>query len=164
MTREEIIDAVVAAAVEAQLRDDICARSTMHGLRTQFSFIPEELVTAALSLAGGCGSASGSCGAYCSGLLAVGLKYNPTMDEEQQNPGTRMGGALKFMEYRDRFQEAYGTTLCPEIHKILFGKAFNLQDPADHEEFLSLPGHAQKCGEVVAKAARIAAEMILESN
>ncbi|MCR4431159.1 MAG: hypothetical protein NUV45_09105 [Tepidanaerobacteraceae bacterium] len=68
-------------AVEAQKRDDICARSTMYGLKSYFDFIPEEMVTATLSLAGGTGGGSGSCGAYYSGLLALGLKFNPTMAE-----------------------------------------------------------------------------------
>ena len=162
--KEEIIQSIESAAVDAQLRDDICARSTMHGLQTYFDFIPEEMVTATLSLAGGCGSASGSCGAYCSGLLAVGLKFNPTLEEERENPESRMRGAMKFMEYRDRFLEIYGTTLCPEIQKQLFGKGFDLTDDKDHAEFLTTPGHEAKCGEVVAEAARLAAEMILEGE
>lgn len=164
MKKDEILQSIELAAMEAQIRDDICARSTMHGLQSHFDFIPPEMVTATLSLAGGCGSASGSCGAYCSGLLAVGLKFNPTLEEERKDPQSRMVGALKFMEYRDRFIQAYGTTLCPEIQKQLFGKGFDLKDQKEHEEFLALPGHAEKCAQVVAKAARLAAEMILENE
>ena len=56
MTREELIQKAVDAAVEAQIRDDICARSALYGLKQVFDYIPEELVTASLSLAGGCGA------------------------------------------------------------------------------------------------------------
>ncbi|HCX64912.1 MAG TPA: hypothetical protein DHN33_06850 [Eubacteriaceae bacterium] len=164
MEKKEQIEKVVKNAVEAQLRDDICSRSTLAGLQSCFDFIPDEMVDASLSLAGGTGAASGSCGAYCAGLLAVGAKYNASIEEEANDPSVRMVGAQKFMEYRDRFLQEFGTVLCPEIHKQLFGKSFILTDPKQNEEFLTYPGHVEKCGEVVAVAARIAAEMILEES
>jgi C_GCAxxG_C_C family probable redox protein len=164
MKKSEIIQSMVARAVEAQMRDDICARSAMVGLRSYFKDIPEEMVTATLSLAGGCGSASGSCGAYCSGLLAVGLKFNPTIEEEQSDPRARDRGALSFMEYRDRFIEVWDTTLCPEIHRQLFGQAFDLIDPIEHVAFLSTPGHEAKCAKVVASAVELAADMLLDKH
>jgi hypothetical protein len=74
--KKEILDMIEKKAVEAQIRDDICSRSTMYGLKSYFNFIPEEMVTASMSLCGGAGISSGSCGAYCSGLLAIGLKFN----------------------------------------------------------------------------------------
>lgn len=164
MKKEEILDAVARNAFEAQKRDDLCARSTMYGLKTCFDFIPEEMVTAAMSLAGGAGASSGSCGAYCCGLLAIGLKYNPTMAAESLDKGLRAKGRSKFLAYRDAFRKEFGTTLCPEIHHIVFGRSYIFTDEQQHQEFLALPGHAEKCGTVVAKAARLAAEMILEDE
>ena len=162
MTREERIEKAVAAGVEAILRDDICARSAMAGLRAAFpDMIPEEMVTACLSLAGGTGSASGSCGAYCAGLMAVGLKYNSTIAEELADPAHQKRGMDKFMEYRDRFLARWGTVLCPKIHAQLFGKEYNLADDADHTAFLAMTGHTEKCATVVASAVRMACEMIL---
>ena len=75
MTKTDFVEKAVKAAKEAQIRDDICARSTLVGLKEIFDEIPEEMITAALSLAGGTGGASGSCGAYCCGLLAVGAAF-----------------------------------------------------------------------------------------
>jgi hypothetical protein len=164
MTKREKIETAVKNAVEAQIRDDLCARSTLYGLATVFEFIPGEMVTAAASLSGGCGSASGSCGAYCCGLLAVGLRHNATMDEEREDPSSFERTASHFTEYRDRFKSVYGTVLCPEIHKRLFGRSYILDDQDDVAEFLALPGHQVKCSKVVAAATRIAAEMILEDG
>lgn len=161
MTREERIQKAEAAGVEAILRDDICARSAMVGLKTAFPEIPEEMVTASLSLAGGTGSASGSCGAYCAGLLAVGLHFNSTIPEELADPAHAKRGLQEFMEYRDRFLARWGTVLCPKIHAQLFGKEYDLTDERDHTEFLSMPGHQDKCAQVVASAIRMACEMIL---
>lgn len=161
MTRQEKIELAVKNAIDRQLEDDLCSRSTIYGLSTVFDHIPDSMVKASASLAGGCGSASGSCGAYCSGLLAVGLRFNSTIDEERENPEAFGRTAAAFSEYRDRFMAQYGTVLCPEIHKKLFGRSYILSDPVQAKEFLSLPGHVEKCAEVVGAAARIAAEMIL---
>ncbi len=164
MTKSEKIEKAVKAAKEAQIQDDICARSVLVGLKTVFEKIPEEMVTAAMSLAGGTGSASGSCGAYCCGLLAVGLHYNAPVEAERANPELKQIGASKFNEYRNRFYKEMGTIMCPEIHEKVFGRQYLLYDPQQHEEFLSMPGHNVKCAEVVGLAARIAAEMILEGE
>ena len=161
MNKQEKIDCAVTASKAATIRDDICARSVMIGLKEIFDEIPEELITATLSLAGGTGSASGSCGAYCCGLLAVGLKYNAPLKDELLNPALKQKGAAKFSEYRDRFLKELGTVMCPELHKKVFGRSYNLVDPKEHEDFLSLPGHQHKCAEIVGAATRIAAEMIL---
>ena len=161
MDKPGIIDKAVEAARSAQIRDDVCSRSVLVGLSTFFSEIPEDMVTASLSLLGGTGAASGSCGAYCAGLLAVGLKFNHSIDDERSDPALMMEGIQKAVEYRDRFLDAYGTILCPELHKIIFGRSFILTDPEQEEEFLKMEGHEVKCAEIVGGATRIAAEMIL---
>lgn len=162
MKKSEKIEKAVCAAKEAQIKDDICARSVLVGLNTVFDKIPEEMITASMSLAGGTGSASGSCGAYCSGLMAIGLYFNAPLLEERNNPELKIVGAAKFNEYRNRFHEEMGTVMCPDIHEKIFGRRFKLYDKSDHEDFLALPGHNVKCAEVVGVAAKIAAEMILD--
>ena len=162
MNREETIQKAVDTAVEAQIRDDICARSAMYGLKQVFDWIPEDLVTASLSLAGGGGAGSGSCGAYCAGLLAIGMKYNSTMEEEKEHPEAIERGCAKFVEYRDRFLAERGTILCPELHKQVFGRSYIFTDPVQHEEFANLEGHNVKCAEIVASAVKVACEMLLD--
>jgi C_GCAxxG_C_C family probable redox protein len=164
MTKNEKTELAVENAVRKQIEDDLCARATMYGLRTVFDFIPESFVKASASFAGGCGSAGGTCGAYCSALLAVGLCFNSTMAEESVNPAEFERTASKFNEFRERFLAEYGTVLCPEIHKKLFGRSYLLTDPAQFAAFMALPGHVERCAEVVAAATRIAAEMILSGG
>jgi hypothetical protein len=164
MTKQEKISKAVKNAVSKQIEDDLCSRSALYGLSTVFDFIPEEMVVASASFVGGCGAASGSCGAYCSCLLAVGLKFNSTMEEEKADPGAFGRTSSKFIEFRDRFLAEYGTILCPEIHERLFGRSYIFTDPRQMEEFLALPGHREKCAEVVGVATRIAAEMIMADD
>ena len=161
MTREEKIDVAVETAKAAQIRDDVCSRSVLVGLCAVLDDIPDEMITASLSLLGGTGAASGSCGAYCAGLLGVGLKFNSSIDDEEANPGIIAEGIGKAIEYRNRFLAVHGTILCPNIHEKVFGRSYIFTDPKQEEEFLALEGHAIKCAEIVGDATRIAAEMIL---
>ena len=167
MTQEEkqaVIDRAVEAAVAAQIRDDVCSRSTLIGLKTQFDWISDDMIKASASLCGGTGSASGSCGAYCCGLLAVGQKFNSTPEEEQADEEAFGKTAMAFSEYRDKFYAEMGTILCPKIHEKLFGRSYDLMDDAEAGEFLNLPGHAETCAKTVAAATRLAAEMLLKDE
>jgi len=162
MDNQEIINIAVETAKAAQIRDDVCSRSVLLGLCAVLDDIPDELVTASLSLLGGTGAASGSCGAYCAGLLGVGLKFNCSVEDGHENPALMVEGIQKAAGYRDRFLAAHGTVLCPEIHKKIFGRSYIFTDPEQEGAFLSLEGHEAKCAEIVGDATRIAAEMILE--
>ena len=162
MDKQMLIDTAVETAMAAQIRDDICSRSVLLGLQTICDNIPDEMVTASFSLAGGTGAASCSCGAYCAGLLGVGAVFNHPLEEELENPSLQMEGVMKFIEYRQRFLKEMGTVMCPEIIEQKFGRAYYFTDPEQNEEFLSMEGHREKCAEVVAVATRIAATMILD--
>ena len=161
MDKLQMINIAEETAKAAQIRDDICARSVLIGLAEIYDDIPEEMVTASMSLFGGVGAASGSCGAYCAGILGVGLKYNHPVEAELANPALKMEGIRKAVEYRDRFIAEHGTVMCPVIQKKLFGRSYIFTNPEQEAQFLNLPGHEEKCAEIVGSAARIAAEIIL---
>jgi hypothetical protein len=162
MTREEILDLVGKTAREAQIRDDVCSRSLLIGLKAYFDFIPDEVIRASMSLCGGAGASSGSCGTYTCGLLAIGLKYNVPLDDELKNPDLQNINSAKFIEYRDRFIKEMGTTLCPEFQKKVFGRSYIFTKPEDCEEYWKITDHNVRCADVVEKAARLTAEMLLE--
>lgn len=164
MKRQEILDMVGKAAREAQIRDDVCSRSTLVGLKSYFDWIPDEVIRASLSLCGGAGASSGSCGTYTCGLLAVGLKYNASLDEELRYPAKQEIGSQKFIEFRDRYLAEMETTLCPEIQKQVFGRAYYYTKPEDCEVYFQIRDHNIKCADVVEKAARLIADMLLESE
>ena len=71
------------------------------------------------------------------------------------------------MEVADRvyllFREKVGHTLCSEIHKIRYGRAYRLFIPEESKAFHDDGGHSRTgCPEVCGIAARIAAEVILD--
>ena len=164
MTRVEILDKVTRVASEAQIRDDVCSRSVLIGLKTYFDWIPDELIRASMSLCGGAGASSGSCGTYTCGLLAIGLRYNVPLVEELSEPEKQGIGASKFIEFRDRFIASMGSTLCPELQKQVFGRSYIFTDPIDSEEYWKITDHNVKCAEIVGRATRVAAEMLLDDE
>jgi len=164
MDKQIMIDTAVQTAKAAQIRDDVCSRSVLIGLSSILEDMPEEMINASLSLLGGTGAASGSCGAYCAGLLGIGLKFNNALEDELSNPALKMEGIQKAVEYRDRFIASVGTVMCPAIHQKIFGRSYIFTDPEQEMEFLSLEGHEVKCADIVAEATRIAAEMIINAD
>lgn len=167
-SKREIIERAERAAKEAQIRLDTCSCSTLYGLSTQFDFISAEMVAATRALSGGVAASSGSCGALCSGLLALGVKHYPSVPEELSGAdtvGPKMQAAWdKVFRLRDAFLNEYGSTLCSGVQKAIYGRSYNLLDEKEREEFLTLPGHREKCAQVVAKATRLTAEMLLEDE
>jgi hypothetical protein len=162
MTKQEIIDLCAKKAREAQIRDDVCSRSVLIGLKAYFDFIPDEIIRASSSLCGGAGASSGSCGTYTCGLLAVGLKYNVPLDEEYADPSKFGINEQKFIGFRDLFLKEMGTTLCPEIHKQIYGRSYIYTNPEDAAEYFKIADHNVKCADVVEKATRLCAAYLLE--
>ena len=163
MTKQEIIDLCAKTAKEAQIRDDVCSRSVLVGLAAYFDS-PRDLIRASSNLCGGAGAASGSCGTYTCGQLALGLKYNHTPEEELENEALFDVTSRKFMEFRDRFLKEFGTTLCPEIHKQVFGRAYIYYKPEDAAEYFKITDHHIRCAETVERATRLIAAMLLEDE
>ena len=74
---------------------------------------------------------------------------------------------LRAMETCDqmyvKFKRDVGHTICREIHKILYGKSFNLYEEEDRKAFRAAGGHDPKgCPGICQKAARIAARIIID--
>ena len=163
MNKQEIIDLCAKAAREAQIRDDVCSRSTLIGLKAYFD-IPDDLIRASTNLCGGAGAASGSCGAYTCSQLALGLKYNHSAEEELEDEELFHVTHVKFIELRDRFLKEFGTTLCPEIHKQVFGRAYYYYKPEDAAEYFKITDHHIRCADTVERATRLIAAMLLEDE
>ncbi len=165
MTKQEIIDLCGKTAKEAQIRDDVCSRSLLIGLKAHFDFITDDVIRASSNLCGGCGAASGSCGTYTCAQLALGLKYNPTLEEEFADPALFDAKVQpKFIGFRDKYLEAFGTTLCPEIQKQIYGRGYYYTNPEDAAAYFQITDHHIRCSEVVEKATRLCAEFLLDNE
>jgi hypothetical protein len=165
ISESRALDKIEQKAKEAECTYHGCGRSALYGLKQYFSFIPKELIIASTAAAGGWGASGGSCAAYCAGLLAIALKFDPWIEDTSPAGRTKRGLAKKLeYEFRDWFLEEFGATICTNIQERVIGRSWNLMDPEQMAEFLSLPSNHEKCGTVVGKSARMAAVIILKNS
>ena len=119
-------------------------------------------IKAADALAGGAAlSSEGTCGALVGGLLAISSIVGRNYDDFKMGNKKRRVFQFSNMLYQ-RFIEEYGSPLCCDIQKKIFGKSFNLMDPKEYNEFEKAGAHIDKCPKVAGNAAKWTSEIIIE--
>ena len=160
--REEILLKVEQTAAEDERAITGCARSVLHALVEHLGIGDKEVIKAAAPLAGGVARSGHLCGALMGGIMAMGLAYAPSI----LRGALEVPGYAKAMELAgvlcDRFKSEFGALNCQEIQRLMWGRSWNLREPSEREEFLR-PEFHDRCGDVAGKAARLAAEIILEN-
>jgi len=104
----------------------------------------------------------GTCGALAGGVMALCCKYGRTRENFAKGRYLRPLELAK--ELHDRFIQEYGSCICRDVHKRIFGRSFNLWDPKEYEEFEREGAHKDKCPGVVANVAMWVAEMLLRED
>ena len=101
-----------------------------------------------------------TCGALISAIMAIGsFLGSESLADVEQNEKV-MESAVRVY---NRFKEKVGHTLCDEIQKIRYGKAYHLSIPEERLAFQEMGGYSRKgCPEVCGIAAQVAAEVILD--
>lgn len=146
-----------------------CSQSVLLSLQEAFSIGSLESFKAATILSGGIARRGETCGAIIGALMALGLVIGREKMEDTQQYRATMTPANELCQ---RFQTALKTefqfakelksTLCRDIQKKLYGRAFNLNDRMEYQAFLDAGGHNEEgCPKVCGIAAQLAAEMIL---
>jgi len=111
------------------------------------------------ALAGGVASQGETCGALTGAIMAIGCVVGRERLEDLQQYQKAKEPAKNMYH---RFRDQVGHSICAEIHKIKFGRAFHLYDPEDVKAFHEAGGHSRSgCPEVCGIAARTAADIIL---
>ena len=162
--RVELLDEVEQKAKETQLAYAGCARTILYSLQHFFDSIPDDLIRAASALSGGCAASGSSCGAYCGGLLAIGLELAPWIEDRSEEGREKRDRAQQAeYEFRDAFVKEFGSVLCPEIQERVIGRSWDLSKPEEFEAFIHAPEH-DRCSIVVSKAARLVAGILLKNE
>ena len=128
---------------------------------------------AATGFAGGIGRNGSVCGGYTGGVLALGMLYGRDVEtmkcadpEERMNRSHQIEGQLTDLVklLTDKFNAEYGSTICNDIERKLFGRSFDKWNPEDRKEKDRLGGYKEKCPSVVGNAVRWIAELIMEKQ
>lgn len=138
-----------------------CPQCVLAAVKETIDVGDESTIKSADGLAGGTAlSSKGTCGALVGGMLAIssisGRDYN---DFKEGKKNRRVFQFVKILF--DRFIEEYGSPLCCDVQKKLFGKSYDLMDPKEYKEFEKAGAHVDKCPLVSGKTASWTVDIIL---
>ena len=161
-SRKELLEEAYRLAFKYEAEIGSCPQCVLSALMETLDVGDPATIQAADALAGGTAlSTKGTCGALVGGLLAissiVGRSYDNFTAGEQKRRVFRYAKKLY-----DRFIDEYGSPICKDVQKKIFGRSFNLLDPKEYAEFEKAGAHVDKCTMVSGNAARWAAEIILD--
>jgi C_GCAxxG_C_C family probable redox protein len=124
-------------------------------------FACDEVFQSATAFAGGVGMlGDGSCGAYVGGVLLLGQRAGRPRSDFSDQGGIRFQTYALARQFHDAFVASFGSVTCRQIHEQVFGRQFNLLDPADYAAFDAAGAHLDKCPVVVGKAAQLLVELL----
>lgn len=115
---------------------------------------------AVMSLSGGIVQEHETCGALLSGIMAIGIVSSPNK-REGATRDDMMASMKPALEYYRKFEKEIGHVRCFDIRRVGLGRCFDTADPDEYAKFEAAGGH-ELCGKVVGKAARLAAEIIID--
>ncbi|MCS7136652.1 MAG: C-GCAxxG-C-C family protein [Nitrososphaerota archaeon] len=138
-----------------------CSQMTLKALQETFGVVDQNVFMAASPLAGGVARSGEVCGALLGALMFVGMLHGRKRLErtsESEDYSRCMDLATVVC---DEFKQTYGSIRCRDIHMRLFGRVYDLRNPEDLKVFVE-SGAMDKCADVMAKAAEIAAKHVLK--
>jgi hypothetical protein len=141
-----------------------CAQCTLLTMFELFGRRNDILFQSASALAAGMAlSGDGACGGYTGGILYMGsiigrrLSCLEDGDKKAKELSYAMAQAL-----HDRFLSVYGSVICKDIHKNIFGRSFCLRSPGMKDEFEKAGAHTTKCTGVIGTVSAWLAEIICD--
>jgi C_GCAxxG_C_C family probable redox protein len=169
--KEELVSKIEQDARHNEVNYYGCAQSVLGALQVNLNIGNVDVFRAACPLSGGVGGMGEVCGAVAGGIIAIGTVYGREQFNEKLNAHNDPAVAESRRRARHfllNFRNEYGYLTCRDIRYQVRGIPPFAQllppDPAP-EDWARVdemyPNH-YKCGEVCARAARLAAETILE--
>ncbi|MBW1786415.1 MAG: C_GCAxxG_C_C family protein [Deltaproteobacteria bacterium] len=158
LQKEMILDRVQRRAEEYCYLTRNCAKGTVTALLEEFG-LGNMACIKALAPFPGLAMSGGLCGPVSGGLIALGLYFSSDNIADYQDKRHYLA-ARQFLE---RFQNIFGSLLCPDIQEILLGKYYDPMAGAKNREDFDKAGARGKCPVAPGLGAKIAAEIIIES-
>jgi len=140
-----------------------CCQCTLAALQDAFNKKDNVAFKASTGLATGIGLiGSSGCGGYSGGTLFIGQLIGRERKDFTKISSSGTGIFPIIKKLHDKFIEEYGTTICVNIQKKIFGRSFYLLEKDEKALFVEMGGHKDKCPIVVGKAAAWTAEIIIK--
>ena len=164
LSQEELLGKIEEAASRCEREVHGCGRCTLAALTEYFELGDKAsvdlLLKAVLPLSGGIAQTRNTCAAMLGGLMAIGMAFFHGKLEDAKIEDIMEAMALGRKYYR-RFEQEIGHARCFDIRETGIGRGFDTADPEEYQKFVQAGGY-ELCSSIVGKAARLAAEYIVE--
>jgi C_GCAxxG_C_C family probable redox protein len=168
----QLLDKAFELGVVYEKYSGSCSQCTAAALQEILGFEDIIVQVATSSCGGQAGLSVGACGGVIGGTIVLDyyLGRPAHMVSATETIPEGRGALAQAMEAArtlgNRFVQGYGSILCPQIQECLYGRSFNLQNPADWEAFQAAGAHddPSKCMSVVGNAVRWTLEILIEQG
>ena len=144
-----------------------CAQCT---LLTMFEIFGREtgvLFQSASALSAGMAqTGDGACGGYTGGIMYMGSVIGRRLDRmkiDKDRPA-QLESYRMARELRDKFIETYGSVICADVHREIFGKPYCLRTQVVKDAFEEAGAHTIKCTTVIGTASAWVAGILYDSG
>jgi C_GCAxxG_C_C family probable redox protein len=156
---EATLERLAQSACDTLSRCHNCAQTSFLVLQEEFELEGGSILKA-LTPFPGIALRGETCGAVVGSLMAIGLVYGREDLDDWHAYLASLPPARRFCR---RFVEQNQSTICEAILEARLGRKFNLADPGQSLEYVEAGG-PQACGQVIAGAVQIAAELIAKRS
>jgi C_GCAxxG_C_C family probable redox protein len=172
LSLQQLLEKAQELGVAYEKNSGSCSQCTVAALREILGFEDVVVRVASSSCGGQAGFSTGACGGVIGGIIVLDyyLGRSAEMVSAKQMIPQGMEELARGIEAAQilcrRFIQEYGSILCPQIQSRIFGRSFNLQDPADWKAFEEAGAHTDpsKCMSIVGNAARWTLEILIEKG
>jgi C_GCAxxG_C_C family probable redox protein len=160
-SKEKLLKKAYDLAFKYEAERGSCPQCVVAAIYETLGIGEPSTIQSADALAGGSAlSTEGTCGALAGGLMAISLVVGRTYKDFSAGERKRRVFLYSKKLY-DKFIKEYGSIICKDVHKKLFGRPYKLLDPKEYAEFEAAGAYVDKCPGVSGTVARWAAEIIL---
>lgn len=163
--KKELMEKAYELGFEYEKKYKGCSQCVIAAIQDTLGIRDDSVFKAATGLAGGSGlTGIGACGGYVGGVMVLGQLLGRERSSFEDPERIRFRSFDMAKQLGDEFIREFGTIICRDIHVKIFGRPYYLRDPEDFNKFEEAGGHADKCTDVVGKAAQMAVKIILDEE
>lgn len=172
LSRQQLLEKAYELGVNFEKYSGSCSQCTAAALREILGFEDVVVRVATSSCGGQAGFSTSACGGVIGGTIVLDYYFGRSADLVSATQPIPQGmealsGAIEVAKsLGDRFIKEYGSILCPQVQTKIYGRSFNLHDPADWKEFEEAGAHTDptKCMRVVGNSAQWTLEILIEKG
>ena len=162
--RQDVIEKAMDLARHYQRTYGGCPQVVLAAIRETLGGVGDDVFQAATGLAGGVGRTGRACGALTGGVMALSCFWGRPYDDFEDSGDRRALCIAMSRRLAEKFLAEYGSEDCHGIHKKLMGRAYDLNDPEQAQEYARAGGHDVHCPSVCANSARWVIEILAEEG